>query len=173
MEESQECPTGAGHLSQLLRSHPSTKTRESFHHRLWRSSIEPLANLSCRFFLLLLLLPLYWPPSTRTQDQKRHTVQSPRVLGQLLKGDTTPRKPRGAPTMMFPSWADYLCGHEGADETNKCSSDLGEQFRRESISLDHLKGEEAILFMGIASDGSPLFLHHITELGSTRRDPNP
>jgi hypothetical protein len=27
--------------------------------------------------------------------------------------------------------------------------------------------------MGIASDGSPLFLHHITDLGSPRRDPNP
>jgi hypothetical protein len=75
--------------------------------------------------------------------------------------------------MMFPSWADYLCGHEGADETNKCSSDLGERFRRESIPLNHLKGEEVILFMGIALDGSPLFLHHITDLGSTRREPNP
>jgi hypothetical protein len=39
--------------------------------------------------------------------------------------------------------------------------------------LDHLKGEEAILFMGTASDGSPLFLHHITDLGSTRQEPNP
>jgi hypothetical protein len=27
--------------------------------------------------------------------------------------------------------------------------------------------------MGIASDESPLFLHHITDLGSTRREPNP
>jgi hypothetical protein len=100
------------------------------------------------FLLLLLLLPLYWPPTTRTRyntthayhrDQKHHTVQSPRVLGQLLKGDTMPRKLTGAHTMMFPSWADCLCCHEGADETNKCSSDLGERFRRKSIPLDHLK----------------------------------
>jgi hypothetical protein len=49
MEESQERPTGASHLSQLLRSHPSTKTWESFHHKLWRSAITPLANLSCLF----------------------------------------------------------------------------------------------------------------------------
>jgi hypothetical protein len=64
------------------------------------------------FLLLLLLLPLYWPPTTRTRyntthayhrDQKHHTVQSPRVLGQLLKGDTMPRKLTGAHTMMFPS----------------------------------------------------------------------
>jgi hypothetical protein len=82
------------------------------------------------------------------------------------------RKLTEAQTMMFPSWADYLCGHKGADKTNKCSSDLGEQFRCKSIPLEQgLKGEQAILFMGITSDGSLLFLHHITDLGSTRRDP--
>jgi hypothetical protein len=74
---------------------------------------------------------------------------------------------------MFASWADYLYGHEGADQTNKCISDLGGRFRRESIPLEHLKGEESILFMGIASNGSPMFLHHITDLGSTRREPDP
>jgi hypothetical protein len=74
---------------------------------------------------------------------------------------------------MFVSWADYLYGHEGADKTNKCISDLGGHFQRESIPLEHLKGEEPILFMGITLDGSPLFLHHITDLGSTRQEPDP
>lgn len=74
---------------------------------------------------------------------------------------------------MFASWADYLYGHPGAADTNKCITELGLRFRRQSIPLEHLKGEEPILFMGIASDGSPLFLHHITDLGSTRREPAP
>jgi hypothetical protein len=75
--------------------------------------------------------------------------------------------------MPFTSWADFLCGHEGAEDTNKCISDLGGRFKREGIPLESLKGEESILFMGIASDGSPMFLHHITDLGSTRREPEP
>jgi hypothetical protein len=75
--------------------------------------------------------------------------------------------------MSFPSWADFLCGHDGAEETNRSISDLGDRFRRNSYPLENLKGEEAILFLGIASDGSPLLLHHLTDLGSTRRDPEP
>jgi hypothetical protein len=74
--------------------------------------------------------------------------------------------------MMFLSWADYLCGYEGAGKREECSSDLWEQFLRESIPLEHPKGEEAILFMGITSNGAPLFLHHIIDLGSTRPEAN-
>lgn len=74
---------------------------------------------------------------------------------------------------MFASWADYLFGHKGADETNKCVSELGKRFERSTLPLEHFKGEESILFMGVASDGSPLFFHHVTDMGSTRREPDP
>jgi hypothetical protein len=70
---------------------------------------------------------------------------------------------------MFPSWADYLCGHDGAAATNRCIDELAGCFGRGSTTaLENLRGEEAILFLGIAMDGSPLFVHHVTDLGSTR-----
>jgi hypothetical protein len=39
--------------------------------------------------------------------------------------------------------------------------------------LSHLKGEEAIIFLGISADGSPLLVHHLSNVGSTRKDPLP
>ncbi len=75
--------------------------------------------------------------------------------------------------MPFSSWADFLCGHDGAEDSSKGITGLGDIFGYNSSPIGHLKGEESILFLGISSDGSPLFLHHLTDLGSTRRDPEP
>jgi hypothetical protein len=75
--------------------------------------------------------------------------------------------------MPFASWADYLCGHDGAEESNQDISSLGERFSQGAEPVENLKGEEATLFLGISADGSPLFLHHIANLGSTRRAPEP
>jgi hypothetical protein len=75
--------------------------------------------------------------------------------------------------MPFASWADYLCGHDGAEESNQNISSLGERFSQGAEPVENLKGEEATLFLGISADGSPLFLHHVANLGSTRRAPEP
>jgi hypothetical protein len=69
--------------------------------------------------------------------------------------------------MLFPSWANFLCSHDGADGMSKSILDLKGRFQH------HLKGEEAIICMGITSARSPLFLYHIIDLESTRRDPEP
>jgi hypothetical protein len=50
---------------------------------------------------------------------------------------------------------------------------LGERFSQGAEPVENLKGEEATLFLGISADGSPLFLHHVANLGSTRRAPEP
>jgi hypothetical protein len=75
--------------------------------------------------------------------------------------------------MTFATWADYLCGHGGATETNKGVDALGDNFLSGEDAPNNLRGEEATLFVGIASDGSPLFVHHLTDLGSNRRSFNP
>jgi hypothetical protein len=76
--------------------------------------------------------------------------------------------------MIFSSWADYLAGHEGAEASSKGITELAENFaHRATPSPSKLKGEEAILFLGISPDGSPLLIHHLTDLGGTRREPLP
>jgi hypothetical protein len=75
--------------------------------------------------------------------------------------------------MVFATWADYLCGHDGADDTNEETNALGDSFDTPETALDNLRGEEATLFMGISPDGSPLFVHHLTDLGSNRRNSAP
>ncbi len=75
--------------------------------------------------------------------------------------------------MPFASWADFLCGHDGAEESNQDISSLGKRFSQEAEPVKNLKGEEAALFLGISADGTPLFLHHIANLGSTRRVSEP
>jgi hypothetical protein len=75
--------------------------------------------------------------------------------------------------MPFSSWADFLSGHDGAAESSQGITELGDIFGYNSLPIGQLKGEESILFLGISSDGSPLFLHHLTDLGNTRRDPEP
>jgi hypothetical protein len=79
--------------------------------------------------------------------------------------------------LLFPTWADFLCGHEGAAETNKSIADIGAHFKplpdEASFPLDRLRGEEGTLFLGIAPNGSPAFVHHITDLGSTQARPEP
>jgi hypothetical protein len=71
----------------------------------------------------------------------------------------------------FPLWADFFCGHDGADAINKFIIDLRARFQHGSLLLYHFTGEGGILFIGITSDGSPLFLDHITHLGSVTRGP--
>jgi hypothetical protein len=73
--------------------------------------------------------------------------------------------------MHFASWADYLCGHHGAEESNQDMSSLGERFSQGAEPVENLKGEEAALFLEISADGTPLFLHHVANLGSTRWAP--
>jgi hypothetical protein len=76
---------------------------------------------------------------------------------------------------LFPSWADFLTGHDEADEANANVGEIGERFGFDAAGeiADNLKGEASTLFLGMAADGSPLLLHHITDLGSTRREPEP
>jgi hypothetical protein len=76
-------------------------------------------------------------------------------------------------TMTFATWADDLCGYYGSLETNKELDTLGESFLSPDDALDNLRGDESTLFMGIAPDGSPLFAHHMTDLGSNRRSTDP
>ena len=75
--------------------------------------------------------------------------------------------------MVFSTWADFLCGHDGSQETNKGTDILGSHFVSSVDALDNLRGEGGTLFMGIASDGSPLFVHHLTDLGSNRLSAEP
>jgi hypothetical protein len=75
--------------------------------------------------------------------------------------------------MPFSSWADFLSGHDGATESSKGITKLGDIFGYNSSPIGQLKGEESILFLGISSDGSPLFLHHLTDLWSTWCNPDP
>jgi hypothetical protein len=75
--------------------------------------------------------------------------------------------------MTFSSWADYLAGHNGSEESSTGISELARRFEYGSSPLSHLKGEEAIVFLGISADGSPLLVHHLTDIGSTRKDPLP
>jgi hypothetical protein len=75
--------------------------------------------------------------------------------------------------MTFATWADYLFAHDGASETNKGIDTLGDNFLSPESALGNLRGEEAILFLGIAPDGTPLFVHHLTDLGSNRRSTDP
>jgi hypothetical protein len=75
--------------------------------------------------------------------------------------------------MPFATWADYLCGHDGAEETNVDIENLGASFEHNKEPIDIIRGEEAVLFLGISDDGSTLFIHHITDLGHTRHDPDP
>jgi hypothetical protein len=51
--------------------------------------------------------------------------------------------------MLFASWADYRCGHDGAEELNQDISSLGERFSQGAEPLKNLKGEEATLFLWI------------------------
>jgi hypothetical protein len=78
---------------------------------------------------------------------------------------------------LFPTWADFLCGHDSASETNKSITDIGARFMPASdespFPFDRLRGEESTLFLGIAPNGSPVFVHHITDLRSTRTTPEP
>jgi hypothetical protein len=73
--------------------------------------------------------------------------------------------------MPFASWEDYLCGHDRAEESNQDISSLGERFGQGAKPIENLKGKEATLFLEISADGSPLFLHHVANLGSSRRAP--
>jgi hypothetical protein len=75
--------------------------------------------------------------------------------------------------MPFATWADFLCGHDGANVSNSGIADLGRLFEHGSTPLGNLKGEEATLFIGISPVGSPLFIHHLADLGSTQKDPKP
>jgi hypothetical protein len=77
----------------------------------------------------------------------------------------------------FSDGGDFLCGHDGATETNKSIADIGARFKPlpdEALSpLDRLRGEESTLFHGIAPNGSPAVVHRITDLRSTRIRPEP
>jgi hypothetical protein len=76
--------------------------------------------------------------------------------------------------MPLASWADYLCDHDGADGSNQdIILSLGKRFSHHNSqpAADNLEGKESTLFLGISTDGSPLFLHHFANLGSTRRAP--
>jgi hypothetical protein len=77
--------------------------------------------------------------------------------------------------MPFDTWAEFLCGHEGAEEENRLIQELAAKFKHgcEPVKKGDLKGEEASLFLGIASDASLLFIHHLMNLGGTRRSPDP
>jgi hypothetical protein len=76
--------------------------------------------------------------------------------------------------MPFASWADYLfCGHDRAEESKQDISSLGERFSQGAEPVENLKREEAILFLGISADGTPLFLHHVANLGSISQAPEP
>jgi hypothetical protein len=41
--------------------------------------------------------------------------------------------------MPFASWAHYLCGHDGAEESNQDISSLGERFSQGGLSLKERK----------------------------------
>jgi hypothetical protein len=47
--------------------------------------------------------------------------------------------------MPFASWADYLCGHDGAEESNQDISSSGERFNQGAEPVENFKGEEATL----------------------------
>jgi hypothetical protein len=75
--------------------------------------------------------------------------------------------------MPFVTWADYLCDHKGSQEINQDIATLGKNFEHGSIPTVSLRGEEATLFLGISADGSPLFLYHLEDLGSTKASKEP
>jgi hypothetical protein len=77
--------------------------------------------------------------------------------------------------MPFLSWADFLLGHDGAEASSRGIHALAERFAHGSspVADNALRGEEATLFLGIAPAGSPLLLHHLTDLCSTRKHPEP
>jgi hypothetical protein len=74
-------------------------------------------------------------------------------------------------------WTDFLCGHENAAETNESIAEIGARFKpapgESPFPFNRLRGEESTLFLGVAPNGSPAFIHHITDLGSTHTTPEP